>query len=548
MVVCLRLPSLTSLFSPITTNSLRRSPPLLRRRYRLQPPLLVARFSAATETTEDKVDNNSKNRVNSDRDRVITPRSQDFNAWYLDIIANAELADYGPVRGTMVIRPYGYAIWEAIQEYLNVKFKETGHSNMYFPQFIPYSFIEKEASHVEGFSPELALVTIGGGKELEEKLVVRPTSETIVNHMFTQWIHSYRDLPLLVNQWVNVTRWEMRTKPFVRTLEFLWQEGHTAHATPEEAEKEAMQMINVYTKFAYEQTAIPVIAGRKSRVETFAGASITYTIEAMMGDRKALQAGTSHNLGQNFSRAFETQFTDENGQRQHVWQTSWAISTRFVGGIIMTHGDDAGLMLPPRIAPIQVVIIPIWKKDEDKVGVLHAASSVKKILETAGVKVILDDSDQRTPGWKFNFWEMKGVPLRIEIGPRDVSSGSVVISRRDIPGKPGKVFGISMEPSILEVYVKDKLDEIQSSLLERATSFRDSNIVDVSSYDELKVAISQGKWARGPWSASDEDELKVKEETGATIRCFPFEQPQGNKTCLMTGNPAEEVAIFAKSY
>lgn len=548
MVVCLRLPSLTSLFSPITTNSLRRSPPLLRRRYRLQRPLLVARFSAATETTEDKVDNNSKNRVNSDRDRVITPRSQDFNAWYLDIIANAELADYGPVRGTMVIRPYGYAIWEAIQEYLNVKFKETGHSNMYFPQFIPYSFIEKEASHVEGFSPELALVTIGGGKELEEKLVVRPTSETIVNHMFTQWIHSYRDLPLLVNQWVNVTRWEMRTKPFVRTLEFLWQEGHTAHATPEEAEKEAMQMINVYTKFAYEQTAIPVIAGRKSRVETFAGASITYTIEAMMGDRKALQAGTSHNLGQNFSRAFETQFTDENGQRQHVWQTSWAISTRFVGGIIMTHGDDAGLMLPPRIAPIQVVIIPIWKKDEDKVGVLHAASSVKKILETAGVKVILDDSDQRTPGWKFNFWEMKGVPLRIEIGPRDVSSGSVVISRRDIPGKPGKVFGISMEPSILEAYVKDKLDEIQSSLLERATSFRDSNIVDVSSYDELKVAISQGKWARGPWSASDEDELKVKEETGATIRCFPFEQPQGNKTCLMTGNPAEEVAIFAKSY
>ncbi|GMY07294.1 proline--tRNA ligase, chloroplastic/mitochondrial [Fagus crenata] len=548
MVVCLRLPSLTSLFSPITTNSLRRSPPLRRRRYRLQPPLLVARFSAATETTEDKVDNNSKNRVNSDRDRVITPRSQDFNAWYLDIIANAELADYGPVRGTMVIRPYGYAIWEAIQEYLNVKFKETGHSNMYFPQFIPYTFIEKEASHVEGFSPELALVTIGGGKELEEKLVVRPTSETIVNHMFTQWIHSYRDLPLLVNQWVNVTRWEMRTKPFVRTLEFLWQEGHTAHATPEEAEKEAMQMINVYTKFAYEQTAIPVIAGRKSRVETFAGASITYTIEAMMGDRKALQAGTSHNLGQNFSRAFETQFTDENGQRQHVWQTSWAISTRFVGGIIMTHGDDAGLMLPPRIAPIQVVIIPIWKKDEDKVGVLHAASSVKKILETAGVKVKLDDSDQRTPGWKFNFWEMKGVPLRIEIGPRDVSSGSVVISRRDIPGKPGKVFGISMEPSILEAYVKDKLDEIQSSLLERATSFRDSNIVDVSSYDELKVAISQGKWARGPWSASDEDELKVKEETGATIRCFPFEQPQGNKTCLMTGNPAEEVAIFAKSY
>ncbi|XP_059434470.1 proline--tRNA ligase, chloroplastic/mitochondrial [Corylus avellana] len=552
MVVCLRLPSLTSsLFSSATANSLRRSPAFLRRRsIRQLPPstLAAARFSAqGTATTEERADEKSKSGANS-QERVITPRSQDFNAWYLDIIANAELADYGPVRGTMVIRPYGYAIWEAIQEYLNVKFKETGHSNMYFPQFIPYSFIEKEASHVEGFSPELALVTIGGGKELEEKLVVRPTSETIVNHMFTQWIHSYRDLPLMVNQWANVTRWEMRTKPFVRTLEFLWQEGHTAHATPEEAENEAIQMINVYTKFAYEQAAIPVIAGRKSRVETFAGASRTYTIEAMMGDRKALQAGTSHNLGQNFSRAFGTQFTDENGQRLHVWQTSWAVSTRFVGGIIMTHGDDAGLMLPPRLAPIQVVIIPIWKKDDDKTGVLNAASSVKDLLQTAGFKVKLDDSDQRTPGWKFNFWEMKGVPLRIEIGPRDVSSGSVVISRRDIPGKQGKVFGISMEPSILAAYVKDKLGEIQASLLGQATLFRDSNIVDVSSYDELKVAISQGKWARGPWSASDEDELKVKEETGATIRCFPFEQPQGIKTCLMTGNPAEEVAIFAKSY
>lgn len=419
---------------------------------------------------------------------------------------------------------------------------------MYFPQFIPYSFIEKEASHVEGFSPELALVTIGGGKELEEKLVVRPTSETIVNHMFTQWIHSYRDLPLLINQWANVTRWEMRTKPFVRTLEFLWQEGHTAHATPEEAEKEAIQMIDIYTRFAYEQAAIPVITGRKSKVETFAGACKTYTIEAMMGDKKALQAGTSHNLGQNFARAFGTQFTDENGLREHVWQTSWAISTRFVGGIIMTHGDDVGLMLPPKIAPIQVVIVPIWKKDDEKGAVLNAASSVKDALQRSGIKVKLDDSDQRTPGWKFNFWEMKGVPLRIEIGPRDVASGSVVISRRDIPGKQGKVFGISIEPSNLEAYVKDKLDEIQSSLLERAIAFRDSNIIDVSTYDDLKAAISQGKWARGPWSASDEDELKVKEETGATIRCFPFEQPQGIKRCLMTGNPAEEVAIFAKSY
>ncbi|XP_027922493.1 proline--tRNA ligase, chloroplastic/mitochondrial [Vigna unguiculata] len=546
-MLSLRLTSFTHLLSPPSSAAIaRRSRAILRRRHHLRQRPLAASFSAqsATAETQDRV-NNSKNRV---PEQVITPRSQDFNAWYLDVIANAELADYGPVRGTMVIRPYGYAIWEAIQEYLNVKFKETGHSNMYFPQFIPYSFIEKEASHVEGFSPELALVTIGGGKELEEKLVVRPTSETIVNHMFTQWIHSYRDLPLLINQWANVTRWEMRTKPFVRTLEFLWQEGHTAHATPEEAEDEAIQMIDIYTRFAYEQAAIPVITGRKSKVETFAGACKTYTIEAMMGDKKALQAGTSHNLGQNFSRAFGTQFTDENGVREHIWQTSWAISTRFVGGIIMTHGDDAGLMLPPKIAPIQVVIVPIWKKDDEKAAVLNAALIVKDVLQKSGIRVKLDDSDQRTPGWKFNFWEMKGVPLRIEIGPRDVASGSVVISRRDIPGKQGKVFGISMEPSNLEAYVKDKLDEIQSSLLERAIAFRDSNIVDVSTYSDLKAAISEGKWARGPWSASDEDELKVKEETGATIRCFPFEQPQGIKTCLMTGNPAEEVAIFAKSY
>ncbi|CAH8279383.1 unnamed protein product [Arabidopsis lyrata] len=542
MVASLRLPSLTSLLFPATT----RYPASLRRTVCLRNRPLSGFATAPSGTASPETKSTEVDRLRSDR--AVTPRSQDFNAWYLDVIASAELADYGPVRGTMVIRPYGYAIWEAIQEYLNVKFKETGHSNMYFPQFIPYSFIEKEASHVEGFSPELALVTVGGGKELEEKLVVRPTSETIVNHMFTQWIHSYRDLPLMINQWANVTRWEMRTKPFIRTLEFLWQEGHTAHATPEEAEKEAKQMIEIYTRFAFEHTAIPVIPGRKSKLETFAGADITYTIEAMMGDRKALQAGTSHNLGQNFSRAFGTQFADENGERQHVWQTSWAVSTRFIGGIIMTHGDDTGLMLPPKIAPIQVVIVPIWKKDTEKSGVLCAASSVKEALQTAGVRVKLDDTDQRTPGWKFNFWEMKGIPLRIEIGPRDVSSNSVVVSRRDIPGKAGKVFGISMEPSTLVAYVKEKLDEIQSSLLEKALSFRDSNIVDVNSYDELKDAISSGKWARGPWSASDADEQRVKEETGATIRCFPFEQTQGTKTCLMTGNPAEEVAIFAKSY
>ncbi|XP_062189502.1 proline--tRNA ligase, chloroplastic/mitochondrial-like [Phragmites australis] len=536
MTSLLRLPSL---LSP--------SKPLLRRRLPVARLAASASRGQASLTAGAPAPAAAESR-GGDREGQVTPRSVDFNAWYTDVIAAAELADYGPVRGTMVIRPYGYAIWEAIQDYLNVKFKETGHSNMYFPQFIPYSFIEKEASHVEGFSPELALVTVGGGKELEEKLVVRPTSETIVNHMFTKWIQSYRDLPLMINQWANVTRWEMRTKPFIRTLEFLWQEGHTAHATLEEAEKEAMQMIDVYTKFAYEQAAIPVIPGRKSRVETFAGANQTYTIEAMMGDRKALQAGTSHNLGQNFSRAFGTQFMDENGQIEHVWQTSWAISTRFIGGIIMTHGDDAGLMLPPRIAPIQVVIVPIWKKGDEKAAVIESVDSVQKTLKEAGIRVKVDDSELRTPGWKFNHYEMKGIPVRIEIGPRDVTNKSVVVSRRDVPGKQGKEFGVSMEPSILVKHIKGHLEDIQASLLQKAITFRDSNIVDVSSYRELKEAIAEGKWARGPWSASDDDELKVKEETSATIRCFPFEQPEGTKKCFMTGNPAEEVAIFAKSY
>ncbi|KAF3320222.1 proline--tRNA ligase-like protein [Carex littledalei] len=479
---------------------------------------------------------------------AVTPRSVDFNAWFQDVIAKAELADDGPVKGTMIYRPYAYKIWEAIQKYLDVKFEKIGHRNLYLPQLIPNKFIEKEASHIEGFSPELAIVTIGGGKELEEKLVLRPTSETIVNYAFDRWIRSYRDLPCMINQWVNVTRWEKRTKPFLRTLEFLWQEGHTAHATFEEAEKMALQMINLYKDFAYEQIALPVIAGRKSKAETFAGATCTYTIEAMMGDKRALQSGTSHNLGQNFSRAFETRFMKENGDMQHVWQTSSAVSTRLIGGIIMTHGDDTGLMLPPRIAPIQVVIVPIWNKSDEETSVLEAATTVHNTLTEAGIRVELDKSNQETPGWKFNFWEMKGVPLRLEIGPRDVTNKSVVVSRRTVPGKVGKEFGVSMEASTLVNYVKSRLEEIQDVLLQRAISFRDSNIVDVSSYGELKEAIAEGKWARGPWSASAAEELKVKKETSATLRCFPFEQPEGDKKCFMTGKPAEEVAIFAKSY
>ncbi|CAI5501743.1 unnamed protein product [Closterium sp. Naga37s-1] len=480
----------------------------------------------------------------------IASRSENFSRWYLDVIREAELADYGPVRGTMVIRPYGYAIWEAIQSWLDRKFKETGHENMYFPQFIPYSFIEKEASHVEGFSPELALVTIGGGKELEERLVVRPTSETIVNHMFAQWIQSYRDLPLLINQWANVTRWEMSTRPFVRTLEFLWQEGHTAHSSREEAEEEALRMVEVYRQFAWEQAAVPVIVGRKSPNETFAGADTTYTIEAMAGDRRALQAGTSHFLGQNFAKAFGTKYLAETGEQQYVWQTSWGVSTRMVGAVIMGHGDDMGLKLPPNLAPVQVVIVPIWKAEGEKEAVLEAAGRAEGMLRAAGVRVKLDKTEQRTPGFKFNFWEMKGVPVRIEIGPRDVAANTVVTARRDRPGKQGKQFGVSMGGDGRELvsHVQALLQEVQAGMLADAVAFRDSHIVEVASYEELKEAIASSKWARGPWAGSNEDEQRVKEETGATLRCFPFEPKLFDATCFFTGKPATERAIFSRAY
>ncbi|KAL6753740.1 prolyl-tRNA synthetase [Haematococcus lacustris] len=475
----------------------------------------------------------------------ITPKSEDFSKWYLDLVAKAELADYGPVRGTMVIRPYGYAIWEAIQKYLDSRFKEAGVDNAYFPQLIPYSFIAKEAQHVEGFAPELALVTKGGGKDLEEALVVRPTSETIVNHMFAQWVQSYRDLPLRVNQWCNVHRWEMRTRPFVRTLEFLWQEGHTAHATAEEAEADARHFVHVYQQFALQQAALPVVAGRKSRIESFAGANTTYTIEAMMGDRRALQAGTSHNLGSNFAEAFGTQYLDAQGQQQLVHQSSWGVSTRMIGGIIMTHGDDKGLRLPPRIAPIQAVIIPIAKSEEDRAAVMAVVEQLQAQAKAVGLRVKVDADTRQTPGWKYNHWEMKGVPVRVDLGPRDVQAGTCVMARRDRPGKEGKQV-IPLEGFVQSLQAL--LDEVQAALLAEATAFRDASIVDVHSYDELKAAITAGNWARGGWAASDDDERRVKEETQATLRCFPFEQPPGPHTCLMTGQPATEVAIFAKSY
>lgn len=476
----------------------------------------------------------------------VTPRGEDYSQWYLDVIQKAKLVDYGPVKGTMVIRPYGYAIWELIQKALDKSFKETGHENAYFPMFIPYSFIMKEAQHVEGFSPELALVTHAGGKELEEALVVRPTSETIINHMYSNWIKSYRDLPVLINQWANVVRWEMKTKPFLRTTEFLWQEGHTAHSTPEEAEEETLKMLKVYSDFAYNEAAIPVIYGRKSENEKFAGAERTYTIEAMMGDGKALQSGTSHNLGQNFAKAFNTRFLTQNGELEYPWQTSWGVSTRMVGGIIMAHGDDKGLVLPPRLAPFQAIIVPIWQKEEDKQAVFEMCSNVEKLLKLSGIRVKSDMSEQETPGWKYNEWEMKGVPLRIEIGPKDVAKNAVVFARRDKPGKEGKQFGIPVDE--VGTTAVNWLEDIQNSILQKAILFRDSNIIDVTNLEEFKLVIESGKWVRAAWAGTSEMEKILKDQTGATLRCFPLDQPSEIGNCFYTGVKANEIALFAKSY
>ena len=485
---------------------------------------------------------------NKEKEAQVTKRTEDFGKWYLDVIRECELADYGPARGTMVIRPYGFAMWETTQEILNKEFRERDVENCYFPQLIPYSFITKEASHVEGFAPELAIVTQGGGKTLEEPLVVRPTSETIVNHMLSQWIQSYRDLPIKLNQWCNVHRWEMRTRPFIRTLEFLWQEGHTAHATPEEAREMAMEMIKVYSEFAENTCAMPVIVGKKSKIESFAGAKATFTMEAMMGDKKALQAGTSHDLGDNFAKAFETTFLDQDGKSKNVFQSSWGVSTRLLGGVIMTHGDDKGLTLPPKLAPVQVIITPIWQKNKDKESVMQSCECITKTLKDAGIRVKIDADETKSPGWKFNFWEMKGVPIRIEIGPRDVEKNACVLARRDVPGKEGKEFGVSAEKDSLVKKVLSTLDEIQHAMLDKARMFRDENIVDCETMADLESAIEQGKWARCPWEGSDDEEKAIKEKTGATIRCFPFEQPKTVGNCIQTGKQAKAVCLFAKSY
>jgi prolyl-tRNA synthetase len=477
--------------------------------------------------------------------QAVTPQSVDFSKWYNEIVYKADLCDQSPVRGCLIIKPYGYELWEAIKGGLDRRFKATGHQNAYFPLFIPESFLKREAQHVEGFSPELAVVTIAGGKELEEPLVVRPTSETIIMATFKEWIQSYRDLPLLINQWANVVRWELRTRPFLRTTEFLWQEGHTAHASFEDAEAETRQMLDIYADFAVNDAAIPVIKGKKSDREKFAGAMHTYTIEAMMGDTKALQSGTSHNLGQNFAKAFDIKYVDENNEFQHVWTTSWGLSTRMVGAVVMAHGDDKGLRLPPKLAPYQVVIVPIFKNEDERGAVLETVERLSKALVEAGIRIFVDRRESLSPGFKYNDWEMRGVPLRMEIGPKDVQNDSAALARRDVPGKEGKQF---VPQEGIENRVKDLLADIQANMLKQAEIFRDANIHDVKNYAELKQIIDKGGWARGWWAGSDDDEARIKEETGATIRCFPFEQPGGAAQCFFTGGRAEQVALFAKAY
>ena len=472
----------------------------------------------------------------------ITPQSEDFSRWYLDVVKKAELADYSPVKGCMVIRPYGYAIWELIQRQLDDRFKATGHVNAYFPLFIPESLIMKEAEHVEGFAPQVAWVTKGGTEDLEEKLIVRPTSETIFGVMYQKWIQSWRDLPVLINQWANVVRWEKVTRPFLRTTEFLWQEGHTAHETAEEAQAETLMILALYKEFAENVLAMPVVDGQKSSSEKFAGAERTYSIEALMGDGRALQAGTSHNLGQNFAKAFDIQFQGRDKTLQYAWTTSWGVSTRLIGGTIMTHGDDSGLILPPKVAPHQVVIIPIprgnWKET-----VLPACQAIRDELKAAGVRVKLDDDESQTPGWKYAEYEMRGVPLRLEIGPKDIEKRSVFSARRDTKAKA------ALPMDGLAGHVTALLDEIQANLLARARGFRESRTQPATTWAEF-TGIMEGRpgFVISPWCETDECEAAIKAETQATIRNIPFGSETPTGTCVRCDKPAKVNAWFAKGY
>ncbi|PYR11742.1 MAG: proline--tRNA ligase [Acidobacteria bacterium] len=470
----------------------------------------------------------------------ITPRSEDFSRWYLDIVRRAELADYSPVKGCMVIRPYGYAVWELIQQAFDAEFKKTGHVNAYFPLFIPESLLHKEAEHVEGFAPQVAYVTHAGGEELEEKLVVRPTSEAIIGTMYAKWIQSWRDLPILINQWANVVRWEKVTRPFLRTTEFLWQEGHTAHETHEEAEEETLMILDLYAKVAETVMAMPVVKGMKSESEKFAGALRTYSIEALMGDGRALQAGTSHNLGQNFAKAFDITFQARDKSVQHVWGTSWGVSTRLVGGVVMTHGDDSGLILPPRVAPYQVVIVPIGR-DNWRETVLPKAQEIQQQLRSAGIRVTLDERDER-PGWKFSEWELRGVPLRVEIGPKDIEKSAVLVARRDTREKQ------SLAMDGLATRIQQLLDDVQRTLFDRARTFRDEHTQRVSTYEEFKQ-VMEGRpgFVIAPWCGSTDCEAQIKNETQATIRNMPRSGAPGG-TCIRCDQGAIAEAWFAKSY
>jgi prolyl-tRNA synthetase len=472
----------------------------------------------------------------------LTKRTEDYARWYLDVISSAKLADYAPVKGCMVIRPNGYAIWEKMQSTLDRMFKDTGHVNAYFPMLIPESFMRKEAEHVEGFAPECAVVTHGGGRKLEEALFVRPTSETIIWSMYKSWIQSYRDLPVLINQWANVVRWEMRTRLFLRTLEFLWQEGHTAHATAEEAEAETVQMLEVYRSFAEDYLAMPVIAGVKSDKEKFAGAVQTYSIEGMMQDRKALQAGTSHNLGQNFAKAFDVKYQDETGQLQYVWATSWGMSTRMVGALIMTHSDDNGLVLPPNLAPTQVVVIPIWKSDEEKAMVL---TKVERLTEDwkdmFSFKV--DDRDNVRPGWKFNEWEQQGIPLRVEIGPKDVEQDQVILVRRDTGHKE------TLATSEVRDQIRQLLGTVQKDLYDRAKGFRERNTFFADDYSQFKKEIDDpGGFFYVHWCGQRDCEDRLQDETKATIRCIPLDKKKETGKCLLCSGESQERVVVARAY
>ena len=474
----------------------------------------------------------------------ITPRKDNYSQWYLDVISAGKLADYAPVKGCMVIRPTGFAIWEAMQSRLDRMFKETGHVNASFPLLIPKHFMEREAEHVEGFSPECAVVTHGGGKKLEEPLFIRPTSETVIGHMYAQWIQSYRDLPLLINQWCNVMRWEMRTRLFLRTSEFLWQEGHTAHETAAEAQKETLNMLEIYRKFQEDYLAIPVHVGLKSEAEKFPGALATYSIEAMMQDGKALQSGTSHNLGQNFSKAFDIFYLDRDNNQQLVWTTSWGVSTRMIGGLIMTHSDDDGLIIPPRIAPIQVAIIPIFNDEAERQLTLEYSNSIAEQLykKIDRLKIKIDNSENLRPVDKFFNWIQQGVPVRIEIGPRDVGKKSVIVARRDIREKNE----VSLEK--ITQHVVELLESIQNNLFHRALEYRKSNTHTAHNYEEFKDIISnKGGFVFAHWNGSREVEAQIKSDTKATIRCLPLEKSEAGN-CIVSGSPSTQEALFAIAY